>query len=173
MLELERFLAEELDRISIAIQQTAVMAAYGALYVSEPAAVQTVGTTHEIIVGWDVIAPLEPNRTAPNATTNNITMSESGVYYFSFTASINVSADIFDFELFRNGAGTGVRGVVDPSNQTDSVVVAFSGPATITAGDVVDVRARVTAGTGDITMISGAFTLFRISELHRGDPVPI
>ena len=167
MIDLERFLNEELDRIAVAIQQTSVQAAYGSILTTETATLQTLDTTADIIIGWDTNSPEAPNRTLPDAATDNITVLESGVFCVILTMALACTADTFVFTIFRNGAAAPVYTIIDPSNQTDAINVVLSGIMSANAGDVFDIRGAVLAGTGDITMLSGAFSLFRVSEAHK------
>jgi len=175
--ELARFLEDELNRIAVAIDQTSVQAAYGGLWLeNSPAPQQSLNTTDQIITAWDNNAPTVPNRVitrdSMGAITDNLTVEESGVYHVIVTTVVEVSNNIFTFTLYRNGVASNISAVADPSNQTAFLSVAVQGLATLTAGDVIDLRGRVQSGTGTIDMVSGFFTLFRVSEKHKAKGFP-
>lgn len=167
MVDLERFLNEELERLALAIQQTSVQAAYGSILVTDTATLQTLDTSADKIIGWDANAPEAPNRTLPDALSDNITVLESGVFYMSLSMALACTADTFVFTVFRNGVAAPIYTIIDPSNQTAAINVVLSGIMSANAGDVFDIRGAVLAGTGDITMLSGAFSIFRVSEAHK------
>lgn len=168
MVDLERFLNEELGRIAIAIQQTSVQAAYGAILVTDTATLQVLNAiTADKIIGWDDTSPQAPNRVIPDAANDNITVLESGVFYISLNMALASSSDTFLFTVFKNGVATSIYTIIDPSNQTAAINVVLGGIITANAGDVFDIRGIVTVGTGDITLLSGSFNIFRVSEQHK------
>jgi hypothetical protein len=166
MQDLERYLNEEMDRIALAISQTTVQAAYGALLVASSSGDQALDTTDAILTAWDSTSPAVPNRAIPDASTDNITVLEAGVYFIAASFASVLSADTFLFTFYKNGVATPVTTVADPSNQTDAFGVNLMGEITLAAGDVLDIRASVVTGTGTIDIGSGTFNLFRISELQ-------
>jgi hypothetical protein len=167
MADLERFLVEQLQAISIAIQQTSVSAAYGSLYITASSGNQLLTTTDQILDAWDTVAPAVPNRTLPDPALNNITIYEAGDYYISVGTASTVSTDVFIFTIYVNGIATDVGTTIDPSNQTDFFGISIMGMSAMAAGDVIDVRGRVLAGTGTIDTVSGTFNVFRISETQK------
>ena len=173
--DLERFLAEELDRIQTAMLFVPVQAAYGALTVTSVAADQPLDGTPALIVGWNDTAPLVLNRVIADPVTNNaLTVAEGGVYQVLMQITAEVDAGrAYEFRIYLNGSPTGLFATVDPSQQTTIVTVTLNAMLEIDPGDFIQLfgEADPQASPHTFIMQSGILSLTRISELHS-DRIP-
>ena len=171
VLDLQRFLTEELERIQTAMLFVPVQAAYGALGVVGAAADQPLTDVPELITGWNVDAPFNPNRVLIDFTTDNsLTTTEAGVYMvqLQITASIDTGS-AYVFTIFRDGVATPIFTAVDASQQTDIVTIVVMSVITLNQGSVVQLfgEAQTQGQPHTFVMLSAVMTIFRISELHR------
>ena len=175
--QLERFLAEEFQRIATALEFVPVQAAYGSLIVSSgPVADQplTKGVP-TAIGGFDAIRPTVPNRIRGVVTgsSDSLQIEESGVYLMQaqVTATIE-SGTSYVMTFSRNAVLSDIFGAIDAGNQALFITITLFGLVALKAGDLLTLVMTATAGPpGPFTFImeSASFSIVRVSELHKGD----
>jgi hypothetical protein len=170
--DLERFLAEELERIQTAMLLVPVQAAYGGLTVAPgPVADQPLDGTPALIVGWNNTTPLVPNRVDSDpVTSNSLTVSEGGVFLIlmQITAAIAQGRN-YEFRIYENGVPTALFVEVDASQQTDVITVTLNAMLEVDPGDFVQLfgEAEAAGSPHQFIMESAILSAIRISELHR------
>ncbi len=174
IINLERFLAEELERVEEGLRFVPVQAGYGALTVDPgPAPDQPmVKDTPTAITGFNNFAPDVPNRVTANAAlgADSLQVLEGGVYWIQ----VQITADIdsgtsYVITVARNGILGGIFGAVAASNQTDVITSTLFGLLSLNPGDlitVVVVASAAPAGPFQFIMESATFSVVRISEEH-------
>ena len=174
LLNIERFLAEELERIEEALRFVPVQAAYGALLVSPgPAPNQPmVKDTPTAITGFNAFAPDVPNRITATTTggADSLQVLEGGVYWIQ----VQITADIdsgtsYIITVARNGVLGSIFGAVAASNQTDVITLTLYGLISLNPGDLITavvVATAAPAGPFQFIMESATFSVVRISEEH-------
>ena len=167
--DLERFLREEFQRIEIAMVTSTVQPAYGSLYVTAPASLQSVTTTPAKIAAYDETSPDNLNRVLADIGDDTLTVLEAGVYHLGAYGSFVNTASEFTFQFYINDTAVPLLTTVDASSSSNGLTFSCFGIVTLEQGDVVDLRVSVDTGTGSITMLSSVISVFRISELHKGD----
>ena len=175
VVDLQRFLVEEFERIQTAMLFVPVQAAYGALGMLTAAPDQPLTDVPELIVGWNIDAPENPNRIEIDFTTDNsLTTLEAGVYMVQvqITAEIDTGST-YVFTIFRDGVATPIFTAIDASQQTAIVTLVLMSVITLNQGSVVQLfgEAQTQGQPHTFIMLSGIMSLFRISELHD-DRVP-
>jgi hypothetical protein len=164
--DLQRFLSEELARISYANQGVAVHASYGALTQVTPST-GVANIVPSMIDTWDGFKPARLNRMEVTLAGQALTVTETGVYFLN--AQINViinSGRFYTLYVYKNGIPTGIEFSWDTSNQTDAITETITSIGELDQGDEVTIwiSANIDASTFDI--VSAIFNLFRISELQ-------
>lgn len=173
LLDLERFLAEELERIQSAMLFVPVQAAYGALNVVATAPDELLDDTPSIITGWDSFSPVNPNRITATVTGNSLTPTEGGVYFVQVQITAQIDSGItYVLTVARNAVLADIFGTVDAGNQSLIITIGFYGIVELDAGDIITVVAAA-SGPGQpprtFIMESATFSLIRVSELHGRD----
>ena len=175
IVDLERFLSEELDRIQEGLAFVPVQAAYGAITVDPgPAPDQPlVKDTPTGITGFNNFQPEVPNRVTVDLvslTGDSLVPSEGGVYWMQAQLTVDIdSGTTYKISVAINGVEQGIFGQVDASNQTDIVTMTLYGIQSLDKGDLVTLVATATAaqaGPFEFIMLSATFSLVRISEQH-------
>ena len=175
LIELERFLSEELDRIQEGLNFVPVQAAYGAITVDPgPAPDQPlVKDTPTGITGFNNFQPVVPNRITADTTSltgDSLVPTEGGVYWMQAQLTLDIdSGTTYKISVAINAVEGGIFGQVDASNQTDIVTMTLYGIETLNKGDLVTLIATATAapaGPFEFIMLSATFSLVRISEQH-------
>ena len=175
IIDLERFLSEELDRIQEGISFVPVQAAYGAITVDPgPAPDQPLTKdTPTGITGFNNFQPEVPNRITTDLvslTGDSLVPSEGGVYWMQAQLTVDIdSGTTYKISVAVNGVEQGIFGQVDASNQTDIVTLTLYGIQSLDKGDLVTLVATATAagpGPFEFIMLSATFSLVRISEQH-------
>lgn len=175
IVQLERYLGEELDRISTAMLFVPVQAAYAALTVDPgPAPDQPLSNTPSLIVGWNAFQPEVPNRvTADFGIAESLVPLEGGVYLTMIQLACTVDTNTtYTITVAVNGILGSIFGLVNAGNQSNFITLTFFGLGELNAGDQVTVvGAAQGSGPGPWTFIieSGIFSMVRISELHGRD----
>ncbi len=168
IIDLERFLTEELDRISIAMIAATVQAAYGALEVDPAAPDQPlVDSLPTIITGFNSFAPAVPNRVTADATGDSLVPEEGGIYQILANLTVNISSGTaYSMTAFVNAQASGVFTTVDASNQTASIQLTLYGMIALNPGDVITLVVIAVGPGGPHTwqIDSAVFGLTRISE---------
>ncbi len=174
IINLERFLAEELERIEEGLRFVPVQAAYAALLVDPgPAPDQPmIKDTPTPITGFNAFSPAVPNRVTASALggADSLQVLEGGVYW----VQVQITADItsgtsYVITIFINGTSTGIFGAVAASNQTDVITLTLYGLVSLNPGDlatVVVVATAAPAGPFEFIMQSATFSVVRVSEEH-------
>ena len=168
VLELERFLADELRRISISIRGSSVQSAYGGLLVDTPQT-DTASILPHKITDWNNFTPEAPNRITTIAPDfDDLTVLEDGVYMAMCTISVAIRSGVrYSCTLAVNDVPSSIVSAVDASNQTDVITLAFSGMLDITPGDVLSVAVAANSDNEQFDIQSAIFMMFRISEIHQ------
>ncbi len=174
LINLERYLAEEMERIEEGLRFVPVQAAYGALLVDPgPAPDQPLlKGVPTPIEGFNNFSPAVPNRVTASAIggADSLQPLEGGVYWVQtqITADID-SGTSYIITVAINGTLTGIFGAVAASNQTDIVTLTLYGLIALNPGDLVTVVVVATAapaGPFQFIMTSATFSVVRISEEH-------
>ncbi len=168
IIDLERFLTEELDRIQIAMITATVQAAYGALEVDPAAANQLLADgVPSIVTGFNSFAPAVPNRVTADATGDSLVPEEGGIYQVLANITVNISSGTaYTMTAFVNGNPSGVFTTVDASNQTASIQLTLYGMIALNPGDTITLVVVATGpgGPHDFQIDSAVYGLTRISE---------
>ena len=172
--DLERFLAEELQRIATAARFVPVQAAYGGILVNPgPSPDQPLDGTPTPLTGFNDGTPDQPNRVTVDVVSllgDSLVPEEGGVYLIQCQISATIaSGTAYAITVAINAVLSTVFGLVDAGNQTTVVTLTFYGLAELDAGDLVTLVASAAGqGPGPFTFImeSATFTLIRVSELH-------
>ena len=176
MLDMQRFLSEELERIQTAMLGVPVQAAYGAITVDPgPAPDQPlVKDTPTGITGFNNFQPEVPNRIEVDLvslTGDSLVPTETGVYLMQAQLTLDIdSGTTYKISVAINGVEGGIFGQIDASNQTNIITMTLFGLSTLAQGDLVTLVATATAapaGPFQFIMLSSTFSLTRISELHK------
>ena len=174
MANLQRFLAEEHQRLQDALVFVPVQAAYGEMALENgPAADQPLPEAAQFvgIEGYDTINPSLANRVTGFLTPDELQVDEAGVYfvYMNIVATI-ASGTEYILDVAINGQRTNLGAVIDASNQTSVITLTAKGILTLEAGDRITVRGQANgpgAGPHTFIMESGTTGIFRVSEEHR------
>jgi hypothetical protein len=169
LLDLERFLEEELGRVSTAMRFAVVQAAYGSMTVDPgPAPDQPLADgVPSAVEGFNNFTPSVPNRVTAQLTPDSLIPEEGGIYQVMATLAVIISSGTeYSLTAFINGTPTGVFARVDTSNQTTSISLILYGMIALNPGDIVTLVAVATGPGGPHTFIieSAVFSLTRISE---------
>jgi hypothetical protein len=169
LVDLERFLQEELNRIATAMVVSTVQAAYGALTV-DPGPVPDQPLANGVpaaVEGFNNFSPQVPNRVTSQLGPDSLIPVEGGIYQVMATLAVIISSGTeYSLTAFINGTPTGVFARVDTSNQTTSISLVLYGMIALNPGDIVTLVAVATGPGGPHTFIieSAIFGLTRISE---------
>lgn len=123
-------------------------------------AIQT-GIAAGSVVTWE--AATTNNGGAFNLSTERFTAPVSGYYYFNASLLTNNDNSTGDFQIYKNGSATGLRGY-GSNNLTAFKPAVAQGVLYVSAGDYVDVRAyagtqTAYGGTGSSTSTFSGFLL--------------
>jgi len=123
-------------------------------------AIQT-GIAAGSVVTWE--AATTNNGGAFNLSTERFTAPVSGYYYFNASLLTNNDNSTGDFQIYKNGSATGLRGY-GSNNLTAFKPAVAQGVLYLSAGDYVDVRAyagtqTAYGGTGSSTSTFSGFLL--------------
>ncbi len=171
--ELERYVREEYERISLAIRSTTVQAAYAGLAITTPRT-GTVDIEPVILEGFDDFYPARPSRIISNPVIISpplealtvLTVLEAGMYNFSCQINVEITPGAtFNLTLRKNAEITPVFGTWDTSNQTDQVWLNFGAMTTAAPGDVFSVWGNADADGEQFDIQSGNFQVYRVSEI--------
>ena len=165
--ELERFLTDELSRISISIRGATVQAAYGSILVDSPQ-LGVAGVVAIKIDQWNNFTPPQPNRITIGAGEDSMVVLESGVYQAQATVTATIrSGRQYAMTMAINDVLSPVFATVDASNQTTNITLVLMGMQSLTRGDEISVYVAANIDDSQFDIQSAAFELFRISELHQ------
>lgn len=163
--ELRRYLFQELDRLSESVNQK-VDRSYGGI-------LQDVGVfifspltpTPELFDPFDFATPARPDGVLPIPAGGTLVPLSSGAYLFQFhTTVINIPPNAeYGFLLAKNGISTGLGGVVNPSNQTETADVNFNILDNSLKGDVYTILINSPSST-DCQVTGSEFNTNRVSE---------
>jgi len=169
LIDLERFLEEELTRIAVAMAASTVQAAYGALTVDPgPAADQPLDDVPSLITGWNNFSPQVTNRvTTDNLIGQSLVPEEGGIYQVTAQMTVTVdSGSLYALTFTVNGTPTGVFSSIDASQQTTVVSFTMHGLLALNPGDICTIFGIAQAQGSPHTFImeSAIFSLIRVSE---------
>ena len=163
--ELRRYLFQELDRISEAVNQKTDRAYAG---IFQGAATIIISPLTPVQILFDVfseVTPEQPDGVEGIPADGSLTVLSGGAFNMSFSVSIgNIPPNAeYEFELAVNGVGTGRGGEVEPSNQTDAVLVGVSILINAQKGDIFTIL--ISSATSSDAEIDGSeFSMSRVSE---------
>ena len=163
--ELQRYIDQELQRISESVN-VKVDRAYGGIFQTAGSFVFSPLTpAGELFNPFDVATPQAPDGVQPVPVSASLVVLSGGAYNFSFaTQVINIPPNAeYGFLLAKNGVSTGLGGVVAPSNQTESVTVAFSILVNAQKGDLYTMLINSPTST-NAEVIGSEFSTNRVSE---------
>lgn len=177
LIDLERFLSEELERLQTALEFVPVQAAYGSLLViNGPVADQPLDKdVPNVIGGFNSFAPEVPNRVTAVVigSADSLQPLEAGVYLMQAQITATIDSGTSYIMTFANNAVLSeIFGAIDAGNQTTFVTITLFGLVALKAGDLITLVMTATAGPpGPFTFImeSASFSIVRVSELHKGD----
>jgi len=170
LFDLERFLEEEFQRLSIAMISSTVQAAYGALILANgPAPDQPTTEVPIGITGFDDFTPAVPNRiTASTAAgVDSLVPEEGGIYQITGNIVATISSGrAYNIGLAINGTATDIFSTVDSSNQTNLITLIFHGLIALNPGDLCTllVSSEAQASPHTFIMLSAIFSVIRVSE---------
>ena len=166
--ELERFLADEFQRVEIAIRGASVAAAYAGLTV-ENAQVGVANILPRAITEFDSFVPEAPNRITTAAPGFDIlTPEEDGVYMALAQFTIQVDQlTVYRITMAKDGVLSNIFGAWRTSNQVTDLTMTFSGMIEISPGEAINVVVNSDRDGATFNIQNGIFMLFRISELHQ------
>lgn len=169
LIDLERFLEEELGRIQTAMLAAVVQAAYGALTVDPgPAANQPLDAVPTLIDGWNNFTPQVTNRVTTDTLVGaSLIPEEGGIYQITAQMTCEVDAgSLYALTFTVNGTPTGVFSSIDASQQTTVVSFTMHGLLALNPGDVCTIVGIAQAQGSPHTFIieSGIFSIIRVSE---------
>jgi hypothetical protein len=136
---------------------------YGSIYVSGGSTAQeNIGTTPVLLTAF--AANGINNGVTPDHSSDNLTALIAGKYKpqvtLSFTATLSTK---WTFTIYKNGATTGIIGIVETDDVPSAVNIAFGMGRfeTVSANDIYTVYVNSDDGgaTADITVTDGAFSL--------------
>jgi len=157
--ELARFLRSEFGKLKHALTDAVVLPAFGSLEIAATPASQSITTAYQLVTAWDTAAPTLPERVTPGVASSAIVANEAGVYYVEAHGTLGTGSNHFIFAIHVDGTATDLVASHDEAPHV-------SGLLTLSAGDSVDLRAKVDSGTHTLQIEYGAFSLFRVSELR-------
>jgi hypothetical protein len=127
---------------------------------------QTLTTTFQKInfLSQTPIAPYAPRGCTVDLINDQITMDRAGLWRFDVAFDLNVPfAEVLEVAMFVNGLEVG-QSVIQNTNQVQWIYVSLFGTRNFANGDVVDIRARVQSGTGDVTANRIVFLLTQMLQ---------
>jgi len=168
LIDLERFLEEELTRISVAMAASTVQAAYGALTVLNTVADQPLDATPSLVLGWDGFSPQVPNRvTTDTVIGQSLVPEEGGIYQITMQISAEIdTGTAYTFTFAVNNNLSPVFTLQESSQQTSLMTFTLHGLIALNPGDVCTIFGAAQAQGSPHTFImeSAIFSLIRVSE---------
>lgn len=133
-----------------------------------PATLSSVGTSYSVITQYDIVgAQSSDNNTSgssASAASGLITIGTTGVYLVTFSTSFSTSANnkLVTFRPHIDGSPGIVE--VDRAIGTGSDIgsASITGVVTYTAGQSVDMRVKIDAGTSNVIFQALAFAVVRV-----------
>ena len=175
VIDVERFLNEELSRIAEAMVFVPVQAAYGAITV-DPGPAPDQPLVKDVvtgITGFNNFQPDVPNRVTADVIAvagDSLVPLEGGVYMMQAQLTVDIdSGTTYKISVARNGIVSEIFGQIDASNQTDIITMTLFGMISLNQGDLMTLVALATAapaGPFQFILLSATFSLNRISEQH-------
>ena len=163
--ELQRYIDQELQRISDAVN-VKVDGAYGGIFQDPGLAIITPMTPAFVLFDvFDVVIPVRPDGIIGDPALASIQVLTPGSFIVNFTTTVvNIPPNAeWEFELAANGVGTGLGGVVEPSNQTETVTISFNIIVLATKGDFLTIVVNSPTSTA-LNVVSSEFIAHRVSE---------
>lgn len=148
-----------------------VIGGYASLLLTINNAPQTkvgVAQTPVVITEYDLVGSQSIDANAgghqANATTGELTVGETGLYFVSFFASFSLSQNnkVVHFHPFIDGQVGLVEVERFVGTGSDIGVVAMNAVVPYAAGAVVDMRVFIDAGVADVTFQALGFSTFRV-----------
>jgi hypothetical protein len=145
---------------------------YGGLVLSEagaPSTLNSVGTAFKLIDVFNTISSQSSDVNAGGVVvtlspTFGITLTAAGIYKLDFFASFSSSANNVLTSFASHVGGSAGLIQVDRfiGSGPDTAVTAMSQIAAFDAGDVLDCRVKIDAGTTNLTFLAVGFTAHRV-----------
>jgi hypothetical protein len=92
---------------------------------------------------------------------------ERGIFLLTFY--VNYTHDPgteIEFEMYLNGSQTGLGSVIDASQQSRASSTSFSAMFSLSADDVIDIRATSPDGNEDIEWNSAAVQVYKLRDVR-------
>ena len=165
IMELERFLNDELDKISQALYQTTVMPAFGGVFVDAPHT-GTLSIAPAQLVDFDSTIPAFLDRTEADGGFDSLTAFEAGAYvvYAQLYAEL-VTGRAYGIELYVNGSATGFVDAIDATNAQDARGFYTSGIINLAAGDILTLWGSADTNSSTFDIQSGLIMMHWVSPL--------
>lgn len=134
-----------------------------------PTSMLAVGVSPVVVDVWDAIPAksIDVNAGGSDAslTTEIITVGESGIYFFGFSASFRTGNNnrTVQFQPFVNTVASSVKILQRIGNASDEQTMSFVGTVALLKDDELDMRASVpSGGATDLIFNSSSFSIFRV-----------
>lgn len=148
-----------------------IFGGYGGLLLSlsgSPVIKSDVAQTPLIITEYDHVeaqsSDVNSSGVVVSAAAGTITIGQSGIYMIHFSVSFSLSSPntLASFRLYTNSVvgDVGVDRFIGGASQSASAN--FVAMLTLTAGDILDIRAFIDSGTASITFTNVGFLLHRV-----------
>jgi len=163
--ELQRYIDQELQRISEAVN-VKTDRAYGGIFQNPGTVlVSPLTSTPVLFDPFDIVTPQRPDGIEGVPAQGSLVVLSGGAYQISFsTQVINIPPNAeYGFLLALTGVSTGLGGVVEPSNQTQTITMTLSILFNAQKGDTLTML--INSATNTDAIVSGSeFSATRISE---------
>lgn len=162
--ELQRYIDVELHRISASIN-VKVDGAYGGLFQTVDFLFSPLTPAVELFTAFDIVIPERPDGIVGDPALASLLVLTPGSYLISFTTTVvNIAPNAeYGFLLALNGVSTGLGGVIEPSNQTEAVTVAFEIIRDTLKGDLYTMLIN-SPTSSDADVRNSQFIMNRVSE---------
>jgi len=163
--ELQRYIDVELRRISDALN-VKVDGAYGGIFQSPGVFVISPLTPAPVLFDpFDILTHEKLDGVEGLPASGSLIILTAGSFMVQFaTTIVNILPNAeYGFLLALNGVSTGLGGVVNPSNQTDTVTLGFNILITLAKGDVLTMLVN-SDSSNDLSVINSEFITNRVSE---------
>ena len=163
--ELRRYLTQELFRISESVNQKTDRSYGGIFQTINPVVISPLDINPVLFSAFDIVTPETPDGVIGLPAAGTIAVLSGGAYMMQFTTTvINILPNAeYGFLLAINGVSTGLGGVISPSNQTETVTVAFNILSNAVKGDVYTMLIN-SPSNNDAVVEGSEFSANRVSE---------
>ncbi len=163
--ELQRYIDAELNRISAAIN-VKVDGAYGGIFqVPGIKVISPLTAAFQLFDVFDITIPQKLDGVLGAPLLGSLQILTPGSFQFQFeTTVVNIPPNAeYEFRLALNGVATELGGVINPSNQTQTVSLGFTLLFIAEKGDIFTIVVNSTTNT-DLSVSGSDFSCNRVSE---------